>query len=339
MRATYPNALARTVRCFFSEYLTEQRGVSRHTTLSYRDTMILLLRFVAISEHRDPATLDLDAISPEAVLAFLNYLEQVRHNQTSSRNVRLAAIHSFFRYVATHAPERIEQAQRILGIPFKRTRTGSVDYLEEDEIRAVLNCIDRSTCYGRRDYALLGVLFNTGARAQEIVDLNVCDLQIDPPSQITLFGKGRKRRVCPLWPQTAQVLKQFVMETQLDSRSNTPLFCNQRGQRLTRFGIGYILSKYFRAAVIKCPSLASKRLHPHCARHSTAMLLLKSGVDLVTISHWLGHASVNTTNRYATADLEMKRQAIARAQPLANSLTPSDSWRQDASVIEWLASL
>jgi site-specific recombinase XerD len=125
----------------------------------------------------------------------------------------------------------------------------------------------------------------------------------------------------------------------LDSRSNTPLFCNQRGQRLTRFGIGYILSKYFRAAVIKCPSLASKRLHPHCARHSTAMLLLKSGVDLVTISHWLGHASVNTTNRYASADLEMKRQAIARAHPLSNSLTPPDSWRQDASVIEWLASL
>lgn len=339
MRSAYPNTLARTVRSFFSEYLTEQRGVSRHTVLSYRDTLILLLRFVAASKHRNPATLDLEAISPEIVLAFLNYLEQERHNKTSSRNVRLAAIHAFFRYVATHAPERMEQAQRILGIPFKRTRTGTIDYLEEDEIRAVLECIDRSTSHGRRNYALLAVLFNTGARAQEIVDLNACDLQLDPPPQVTLFGKGRKRRICPLWPQTAQVLKQFAEEAQLDMRSNTPLFRNQRGQRLTRFGLGYILSKCIQSSAVKCPSLANKRLHPHSARHSTAMLLLKSGVTLVDISHWLGHVSVNTTNRYASADLEMKRQAIARAGALASSVTPPRSWHCDTSVIEWLASL
>jgi integrase/recombinase XerD len=339
MRSAYPNTLARTVRSFFSEYLTEQRGVSRHTVLSYRDTLILLLRFVAASKHRNPATLDLEAISPEIVLAFLNYLEQERHNKTSSRNVRLAAIHAFFRYVATHAPERMEQAQRILGIPFKRTRTGTIDYLEEDEIRAVLECIDRSTSHGRRNYALLAVLFNTGARAQEIVDLNACDLQLDPPPQVTLFGKGRKRRICPLWPQTAQVLKQFAEEAQLDMRSNTPLFRNQRGQRLTRFGLGYILSKCIQSSAVKCPSLANKRLHPHSARHSTAMLLLKSGVALVDISHWLGHVSVNTTNRYASADLEMKRQAIARAGALASSVTPPRSWRCDTSVIEWLATL
>jgi integrase/recombinase XerD len=339
MRSAYPNTLARTVRSFFSEYLTEQRGVSRHTVLSYRDTLILLLRFVAASKHRNPATLDLEAISPEIVLAFLNYLEQERHNKTSSRNVRLAAIHAFFRYVATHAPERMEQAQRILGIPFKRTRTGTIDYLEEDEIRAVLECIDRSTSHGRRNYALLAVLFNTGARAQEIVDLNACDLQLDPPPQVTLFGKGRKRRICPLWPQTAQVLKQFAEAAQLDMRSNTPLFRNQRGQRLTRFGLGYILSKCIQSSAVKCPSLANKRLHPHSARHSTAMLLLKSGVALVDISHWLGHVSVNTTNRYASADLEMKRQAIARAGALASSVTPPRSWRCDTSVIEWLATL
>jgi site-specific recombinase XerD len=253
--------------------------------------------------------------------------------------VRLAAIHAFFRYVATHAPERMEQAQRILGIPFKRTRTGTIDYLEEDEIRAVLECIDRSTSHGRRNYALLAVLFNTGARAQEIVDLNACDLQLDPPPQVTLFGKGRKRRICPLWPQTAQVLKQFAEEAQLDMRSNTPLFRNQRGQRLTRFGLGYILSKCIQSSAVKCPSLANKRLHPHSARHSTAMLLLKSGVALVDISHWLGHVSVNTTNRYASADLEMKRQAIARAGALASSVTPPRSWRSDTSVIEWLATL
>jgi integrase/recombinase XerD len=339
MKASCPNTLARSVRSFFNEYLTEQRGLSRHTVLSYRDTMILLLRFVAASRHCDPVILDLDAISPEAVLGFLNYLEQGRHNKTSSRNVRLAAIHAFFRYVATHAPERIEQAQRILGIPFKRTRTGSIDYLEEDEIRVILECIDRNTPRGRRDYALLAIVFNTGARAQEIVDLSACDLQIDPPPQVSLFGKGAKRRICPLWPETAQVMKQFAEEVHLDMRSNTPLFCNHRGQRLTRSGLAYIMSKYYKAAASKCPSMANKRLHPHSARHSTAMLLLKSGVDLPSISHWLGHVSINTTNRYARADLEMKRRAIARAGTLANSITPPASWRSDASLVEWLASL
>jgi site-specific recombinase XerD len=144
------------------------------------------------------------------------------------------------------------------------------------------------------------------------VDLGACELQIESPPQVKLFGKGRKTRICPLWPQTAEVLKEFISVVQLDIRSHAPLFCNQRGQRLTRFGVRYILAKYCRAAVAPCPSLAHKRLHPHSARHSTAMFLLKSGVDLPNIGHWLGHASTNTTNRYATADLEMKRRAIAQ---------------------------
>ncbi len=339
MKASSPNALARAVRAFFGEYLSELRGLSRHTVLSYRDTFTLLLRFLAQSRHCDVVTLDLEAISPEAVLSFLNHLEQDRHNKTSSRNVRLAAIHAFFRYVATHAPERLEQAQRILGVPFKRTQIQSIDYLEEDEIRAVLSCINRSTRAGCRDYALLALFFNTGARVQEIVDLGACELQLESPPQVKLFGKGRKTRICPLWPQTAEVLKEFISVVQLDIRSHAPLFCNQRGQRLTRFGVRYILAKYCRAAVAPCPSLAHKRLHPHSARHSTAMFLLKSGVDLPNIGHWLGHASTNTTNRYATADLEMKRRAIAQSGTLGNSLSPSDAWRRDASVIEWLKSL
>jgi len=339
MKASSPNTLARTVRAFFGEYLPELRGLSRHTLRSYRDTFTLFLRFVADSRHCDVVALDLEAISPEAVLSFLNHLEQDRHNKTSSRNVRLAAIHAFFRYVATHAPERLEQAQRILGVPFKRTRTGPIDYLEEDEIRAVLGCVPRTTRAGCRDYALLALFFNTGARVQEIVDLGASELQLESPPQVKLFGKGSKTRVCPLWPQTAEVLKQFVSAMGLDIHSHAPLFCNQRGERLTRFGVRYILAKYCRAGVAHCPSLAHKRLHPHSARHSTAMLLLKSGVDLASISHWLGHASTNTTNRYATADLEMKRQAIAQSGMLGNSLTPSDSWRRDASVIEWLKSL
>jgi integrase/recombinase XerD len=313
--------------------------LSRHTLLSYRDTFALLLRFLAESRGTDPTALDLEAISPQAVLAFLNHLEQDRHNKTATRNVRLAAIHAFFRYVAIHTPERIEQAQRILGIPFKRTGSRPIDYLDYDEIGAVLGSVDRTNREGRRDYALLALLFNSGARVQEIVDLGGCDLQLEPPPQVKLVGKGRKTRICPLWPQTAQVLKQLVSESQLDLRSNAPVFCNRRGERLSRFGIRYLLAKYCQQAVAACPSLAGKRLHPHSMRHSCAIYLLKAGVDLPTISHLLGHASINTTNRYATADLEMKRQAIARAGPPGDSIAPSAPWRNDASVLKWLESL
>jgi site-specific recombinase XerD len=281
----------------------------------------------------------LEAISPELVLKFLNYLEQERHNKISSRNVRLAAIHAFFRYVAIHTPERIEHVQRILGIPFKRAGTRLIEYLEYEEISAVLGSIDRNDHVGRRDYALLALMFNTGARVQEIVDLGVCDLQLDSPSQVKLLGKGRKTRICPLWPQTATVLKHFISEVHVDLNSNAPVFLNQRGNRLTRFGIRYILTKYCKLAAVNCPSLIGKRLHPHSMRHSCAIHLLKSGVDLPSISHWLGHRSMNTTNRYATADLEMKRQTIARASPPSDSLASPASWRKDASVLEWLESL
>jgi len=164
------------------------------------------------------------------------------------------------------------------------TGTRPIDYLESDEIAAVLGSVDRTARQGRRDYALLALLFNTGARVQEIVDLGAYDLQLEPPPQVKLFGKGRKTRICPLWPQTAQVLQQFISETRLDLRSNAPIFCSRRGERLSRFGIRYILAKYCRQAVATCPSLAGKRLHPHSMRHSCAIYLLKSGVDLPTIS-------------------------------------------------------
>jgi len=339
MTVSAPTTLARTLRGFFGEYLPALRGVSRHTLSSYRDTIVLLLRFLAARRHCDAVTLDFAALSPEAICAFLDHLERDRQSKISSRNVRLAALHAFFRYVATAAPEHLALAQRIVGIPRKRTQTGPIDYLEEEEIRAVLGAIDRHTRTGVRDYALLALCFNTGARVQELVDLNARALQLAPPPQVTLVGKGRKTRVCPLWPQTAQVLKQFVAAMQLDLHAATPLFCNQRGGRLTRFGVRYLLAKYCRRARATCPSLVTKRLHPHSARHSTAMLLLKAGVDLVTISHWLGHASINTTNRYATADLAMKREAIARIGTLGRALTPASGWPPDASVLTWLKAL
>ncbi|MES9902976.1 MAG: tyrosine-type recombinase/integrase [Sedimenticola sp.] len=339
MTTQFPNALARALRTFFVDYLPRLRGLSPHTIHSYRDAMVLLLRFLAASKGIEPARLDLDDILPGDVVNFLNDLEETRHNKTSTRNVRLAAIHAFFHHVAALFPEHLEQAQRVLSIPIKRAGSQPVDYLEYEEICAVLESVDRATVDGRRDYALLATMFNTGARVQEIIDLRVDDCQLVKPFQVRLSGKGRKVRICPLWPQTAELLRDLCSERELPQDANTSLFLNHRGEPLTRFGVRYILARQCERAKERCPSLARKRLHPHSMRHSTAIYLLKSGVDLVTVSQWLGHASINTTNRYATIDLEMKREAIAKAEPPHEQPQMPATWRNDASILAWLESL
>lgn len=339
MKAERPNPLARALRDFFSDHLPKLRGLSAHTVLSYRDSLRLLLCFVAARRGASVSDLDVKHFEPQDIIDFLHHLEHVRGSTASTRNVRLAAIHAFFRYLCAHDPERIEQCQHILGVPFKRARARPVAYLEYDEIDAILGTIDRSIADGRRDYALLVTMFNTGARVQELLDLRVGDLQLQKPFQARLVGKGRKERVCPLWPQTAKVLRDWLEERSIDPRSTERLFLNHRREPLTRFGVRYLLAKYCTRARSKTPSLDGKRLHPHTMRHSTAVHLLKAGVDLVTISHWLGHASINTTNRYASVDLDMKRQAIAMAKPIATSSRAAGAWRKDASILEWLEAL
>jgi site-specific recombinase XerD len=339
MSTAYPNTLARLLRQFFSDYLPAIRGVSPNTIQSYRDTMVLLLRFVAQTKQLDPVRLDLSDLLPEDVLAFLTYLESDRHNLPSTRNVRVAAIHAFFRHVATQCPEHLEQAQRILNIPLKRAQTRPIDYLEYQELCAVFDSVDRSHADGRRDYALLVTMFNTGARVQEVVDLKMGDLQLTKPFQVRLYGKGRKVRFCPIWPQTADLLRHLCDETGIADQASASLFRNHRGEPITRYGIRYNLARHCERAKATCPSLVGKRLHPHSMRHSTAIHLLKSGVDLVTVSHWLGHGSINTTNRYTAIDLEMKREAIARAEPPYQHPQMPGGWRQDDSILDWLESL
>jgi integrase/recombinase XerD len=339
MTSQSPNALARALQAFFTDYLPRLRGLSPHTLHSYRDTLVLLLRFLAASKGIAPVRLDLGDILPEDVVHFLCHLERTRHNKTSTRNVRLAAIHAFFRHVAALFPDRLEQAQRMLCIPLKRAATQPVDYLEYEEICAVLDSVDRATTDGRRDYALLATMFNTGARVQEILDLRVGDCQLIKPFQVRLSGKGRKVRICPLWPQTAELLRDLYAERNLSRHADTRLFLNHRGEPLTRFGVRYILARQCERARTVCPSLARKRLHPHSMRHGTAIYLLKSGVDLVTVSQWLGHASINTTNRYATIDMEMKREAIAKAEPPDEHPQMSGAWRTDSSILAWLEAL
>ncbi len=337
MRKPLSNVLGAVVRDYFTDHLPRVRGTSPHTIHSYRDSLILLLRFLSARSKRPITELDLKDVDPPGILAFLAYLERERKNGASTRNVRLSAIHALFRFVASRNPEHLDLAQRVLYIPFKRAAQRTIDYLEREEIDSVLKAIDRSTPLGSRDYVLLATMFNTGARVQEIADLRACDLQLTKPFQVRLFGKGKKERYCPLWPQTAAVLRDFCRERNLDLRSEVRVFLNHRDEPLTRFGIRYVLGRRLDRASQVIPNLRKKRLHPHSVRHSTAVALLKSGVDLSTISHYLGHASPTTTNRYAKVDLEMKRRAIARIKPVARqSRTP---WSRNPTILDWLESL
>jgi site-specific recombinase XerD len=339
MKITFPNALARALRGFFAEYLPSMRGASPHTVRSYRDALALLLRFLGGRHARPVVELDLHDLDADSLVAFLDHLERDRGNCTATRNARLAAVHAFARFIATQHPESIETCQRLLAVPFKRARDRSVEYLEADEFSAMLAATDRRTAAGRRDYALFLTFFNSGARVQELLDLRPVDLQLQRPFQVRLRGKGRKERLCPLWPQTAEVLRALVAETGLDPASRAPLFRNRRGDPLTRFGVRYLLRKYAAQAQATACNLARKRVHPHVLRHTTAVHLLQAGVDLVSISHWLGHASVETTNRYTAVDLETKRAAIAKASPVGDTDPEVAAWRSDASILKWLEAL
>lgn len=334
-----PTSLAHALRAFFADHLPAVRGVSPHTICSYRDAFALLLRFLAERHRRPVVKLDFEDVSPKEVIAFLHHLESKRGNSASTRNARLAAVHSFARFVATTHPEHLDLCQRILAVPFKRARPRLVEYLEADEVAAILAVPERKTADGRRDHALLLTLFNTGARVQELLDLRPADLQLVRPFQVRLRGKGRKERFCPLWPRTAEVLRAFILDTCVDAGSTTPLFRNHRGEPLTRFGVRYILRKCARLASSSAATLNGKRVHPHVVRHTTAVHLLKAGVDMVTISHWLGHASVETTNRYAAVDLDMKRAAIAKARPIAKIDPAVAAWRSNATILTWLEAL
>lgn len=221
--------------------------------------------------------------------------------------------------------QSISARQRIIGLPFKRGAVEApIEYLDRAELDALLKSIDRSTQLGRRDYALFAFMFNTGARVQEALDLRVADVRLETPPQVRLLGKGRKERVCPLWPVTARLLRDLIAERSglWTGSESTFIFANARGTRLSRYGVRYLLRRYARKASQVAPSLRSKKLRPHSIRHSTAVALLKAGVDFATISQWLGHAGLNTTMRYARADLDLKRRALAQVFPDAVSPPP-----------------
>ena len=335
------NSLGTSLEKFFREYLPNLRGMSPHTLRSYRDSLILFLRHLSAQTGKSVDLLDLSDVTADHVISFLDALEKDRHNGIATRNSRLSALHTFVRFLTFDHPEKLAELQRVLGVPFKRgARSGPVEYLDQEEMAAFLTSIDRSSLMGRRDYALFSLMFNTGGRVQEILNLKRSDVRLQPPFQVRLHGKGGKTRFCPIWPQTARLLKEWTEETsRVDDES--PLFSNRQGTPLTRFGVRYLLQKYAEVASEKVATLKEKRLHPHVFRHTTAMHLLKAGVDFSTISQWLGHASLNTTMKYAKADLEIKRRALSQINCCASSQTTQEDQGlfREEGVVDWLKRL
>ena len=318
MKAYRPTELGRSIVRFFQEYLPTLRGMSRHTIQSYRDGMILFLGFAAADSGRPIESLEVADITADRVGRFLAFLETERRNSITTRNARLAGMHTFARFLVVENPEHMAALQQVLGIPFKRgARSAPVEYLEKAEIEALLTGIDRKTPAGQRDYAMFSLMFNTGARVQEIIDLRVRDIRLEPPCQVRFIGKGNKVRLCPIWPRTAHLLKDLLQKQHsgLEDPADQHIFLNGRGAPMTRFGVRYLLQRQIEIGTKAAPTSAGKRIHPHSLRHTTAIHLLKAGVDFATISQWLGHASLNTTMRYARADLDLKRQALAQVFP------------------------
>jgi len=268
---------------FFETYLPTQRGMSRHTIRGYRDALVMLLQFIARRRGRRIETLDLVDIDAAVVEDFLRYLEVERHNGISTRNVRLAAIHTLARFLSGRHPDRLGTWQAIIALPFKRgAQQRPPEHLAAEAVKALLDAIDRSTAGGERDFALLALLFNTGARVQEVLDLRVRDVRFDPPQQIRLNGKGNKMRVCPIWPRTAQLLQELVNHrfgTEADV-ANVPLFVNQRGAPMSRFGVRYLLRKYATRSGVT--TAQSQRLpHPHSLRHYLPFLTMSRDSERV----------------------------------------------------------
>jgi site-specific recombinase XerD len=331
-----PNSFPYLLHAFFHEWAGQQRNLSHHTVLSYRDTWRLFLAFVSPRKKRAVDALTLADLDAREVLAFLQHIEDERKVSVGTRNCRLAAIHSFFAFVARREPLAMVQCAEIRSIPVKKTNRPVMCYLEAEEISAILKAPDRSNLEGQRDHALLAFLYNTGARIQEA--LNVCPqaIRFDSPTQVELFGKGRKTRICPLWPETVELLKALLKRQ--PRADDEPIFVNRYGEPLGAAGVRFKLHRYVRLATQTVASLAKKRVTPHTFRHSVGVQMVTDGFDVTVIRDWLGHARLDTTNRYARANLETKRRALEQMDPTTKPGKPP-RWKRQPELLKWLESL
>jgi site-specific recombinase XerD len=334
MKPTNPFPLL--LHAFFEQWLVQQRNYSAHTVRSYRDTWRLFLRFVSSRQNRSVAQLTLQQLTASEVLAFLQHIEEERKDSIGTRNCRLAALRSFFSFVAARDPVAVAQCAEVLRIPTKRGIQSAPCSLELHEVNAILAQPDQSRPEGRRDHALLCFLFNSGARIQEALDVCPQAIHFDSPAYVRLYGKGRKERFCPLWPETSDLLKALLKHQ--PRADNEPVFVNRYGRPLGASGVRFKLAQYVAAAGKQFPSLARKKVSPHRFRHAMAVQLVASSIDVTVIRSWLGHASLDTTNHYAQANVETKRQALEAIDASARRQKPP-RWKRDSDLLSWLNSL
>ena len=299
------------VRRFLLEHLVGERNLSRNTQASYRDCLALFLPFAAEKVGKPVDRLSVEDLSPGLIRDFLSHLETGRGCSISTRNQRLAAIHALAHFIGAHSPENVAWCGQVRCIPFKRAPKDTLPYLDKPEMDAILASADRETLQGMRDYALLLFLYNSGARASEAAHVTVADLDLEhSPAIVKIMGKGRKVRLCPLWTTTVAILKPLI-EGRAGERG---VFLSRRGESITRFGVFALVKRSAQRASLKASSLLAKRISPHTIRHTTAVHLLRAGVDINTIRAWLGHVSIDTTNIYAEVDFEMKAKALSHCE-------------------------
>lgn len=326
------------VESYFSEYLPRQRGASAHTVRAYRDALTLMLKFLAARRRCGMAALQLTDLDAEAVMGFLDHIETERANSPATRNCRRAAIRSFFNHLLRNDLTHSQQYIRVLAIPAKKARQRPATYLEPEDARLIIEMPDKRTPDGWRDYTLLLFLYNCGARVGEAIGLRWEDLQLTAPRQARLHGKGKKERLLPIWPETANALHKLRgMTSNAQAQS---VFINRLGQPLTRDGIAYVLRKHTVAAAATKPTLKHKRITPHVLRHSCAVALLQAGTDVTVIRDYLGHSSVATTGRYVIINLQMKREAMQAFWKKAG-IEPASTkaWKPKADLLAFLQSL
>ena len=334
-----PTDLSVHITNFLTHYLAGQRNLSPNTIKAYRDVFTLLLRYCRDKHNIKLEKLYLSKIDASFVQVFLDYLEKDRHSSIRTQNHRLATLHAFFRYIQSEEPDHLLQCQKILALPMRRHPRTQVEYLSKEYLTEVLSQPDLSTLLGRRDAVLLSLLYDTGARVQELVDLSVGDVRLESPAQVRLLGKGRKMRVVPLMDATKQLLYNYFTENNLNRPEyfDFPLFQNRLGNRLTRSGVRYILQKYVQNVRNKHSEFTQK-ISPHSFRHTKGMHLLQSRVSLEIIRDFLGHVDVKTTQIYARANLEMKRKALENiSEPSIVKALPS--WKKNKDLLDWLHSL
>jgi site-specific recombinase XerD len=329
---TYP--LPIYVQRFFSERLNTQLAASPNTVASYRDTFRLLLKYASVQLGREPTRLQVADIDADLVGGFLSFVETTRANSARSRNTRLSAIRSFFKYVALQEPQLLHHCQRILAMPSKRHEKRAVNYLKRAEIEALIAAPDPTTWCGRRDRTLLLLAVQTGLRVSELIHLNCGDVVLGTGPHVRCMGKGRKERSTPLSKDSVEALRIWLEQRTNDSAA--PLFVSNRGDRLSRDAVERLVAKHADSASGQCATLKGKHITPHALRHSTAMQLLQNGVDRTVIALWLGHESVETTQMYIHADIQMKEKALAKTQPVA---APPGRYRPNDALLAFLEAL